>query len=82
VYANTVFAPPFYTNNHLFTKTGPGQIWGKLKKGPFSQADARGIYWHSSLLDPLGFPTPEMTGTASFVYGLAFGASENRLPPP
>jgi unsaturated rhamnogalacturonyl hydrolase len=39
------------------------------KLASIHSVDARGIYWHSSLLDPLGFPTPEMTATASFVYG-------------
>lgn len=42
-------------------------------------ADERGIYWHSSLLDPINFPAPEMTATASFVYGLAFGINQGLL---
>ena len=42
-------------------------------------ADERGIYWHSSLLNASGYPAPEMTGTASFVYGIAFGINEGLL---
>ena len=41
--------------------------------------DARGGYWHSSLLDASSFPSPEMTGTASFVYGMAFGINHGLL---
>ena len=41
--------------------------------------DARGGYWHSSLLDASSFPSPEMTGTASFVYGMAFGINQGLL---
>jgi rhamnogalacturonyl hydrolase YesR len=34
--------------------------------------DVKG-YWHASLLDPASYPNPEMSATAFFVYGLAWG---------
>lgn len=49
------------------------------KLASIHSSDGRGIYWHSSLLDPLAFPAPEMTATASFVYGLAFGINQGLL---
>ena len=35
--------------------------------------------WRSSLLNATGYPTPEMTGTSSFVYGMAFGVNSGIL---
>lgn len=35
--------------------------------------------WHSSLLDPEHFPLPEVSGSALFVYGMAWGVNEGVL---
>jgi rhamnogalacturonyl hydrolase YesR len=35
--------------------------------------------WRASLLNASGFPTPETTGTANFVYGLAWGINAKVL---
>jgi rhamnogalacturonyl hydrolase YesR len=40
--------------------------------------DAAGL-WHSSLLDPEHFPLPEISGSALFVYGMAYGVNEGYL---
>lgn len=37
-------------------------------------------FWHASLLDPASYPSPETSGTAFFVYGLAYGINEELLP--
>ncbi|MCX6302998.1 MAG: glycoside hydrolase family 88 protein [Bacteroidia bacterium] len=36
-------------------------------------------FWHASLLDPASYPNPEMSATAFFVYGLAWGLNNNYL---
>jgi rhamnogalacturonyl hydrolase YesR len=36
-------------------------------------------YWHASLLDPASYPNPEMSATAFFVYGLAWGVNQKIL---
>ena len=36
-------------------------------------------YWHASMLDPESFPNPEMSSTAFFVYGLAWGINNGYL---
>lgn len=35
--------------------------------------------WRSSLLNVTGYPTPEMTGTSSFTFGIAFGINNGLL---
>ncbi|MCX6333186.1 MAG: glycoside hydrolase family 88 protein [Bacteroidia bacterium] len=35
--------------------------------------------WHASLLDPASYPNPEMSATAFFVYGLAWGIENGYL---
>lgn len=35
--------------------------------------------WHASLLDPDNYPVPETSGTAFFVYGLAWGVNHGLL---
>lgn len=35
--------------------------------------------WRASLLNATGYPTPEMTGTSSFCYGIAFGINAGIL---
>jgi rhamnogalacturonyl hydrolase YesR len=36
-------------------------------------------YWHASLLDPASYPNPEMSATAFFVFGLAWGINNGYL---
>jgi unsaturated rhamnogalacturonyl hydrolase len=36
-------------------------------------------YWHASLLDPASYPNPEMSATAFFVFGLAWGIGNGYL---
>lgn len=36
-------------------------------------------FWHASLLDPSSYPNPEMSATAFFVYGLAWGINNGYL---
>ncbi|HEX2977308.1 MAG TPA: glycoside hydrolase family 88 protein, partial [Bacteroidales bacterium] len=35
--------------------------------------------WHASLLDPASYPNPEMSATAFFVYGFAWGINNGYL---
>jgi len=35
--------------------------------------------WHASLLDPAGYPNPEMSATAFFVFGFAWGIDNGYL---
>jgi unsaturated rhamnogalacturonyl hydrolase len=36
-------------------------------------------FWHASLLDPSSFPNPEMSATAFFTYGIAWGINNGYL---
>ena len=36
-------------------------------------------FWHASLLDPASYPNPEMSATAFFVYGFAWGVNNGYL---
>ena len=36
-------------------------------------------FWHASLLDPSSYPSPEMSATAFFVYGMAWGVNNGYL---
>lgn len=36
-------------------------------------------FWHASLLDPGSYPNPEMSATAFFVYGMAWGVNNGVL---
>jgi unsaturated rhamnogalacturonyl hydrolase len=36
-------------------------------------------YWHASMLDPASYPNPEMSATAFFVFGLAWGVNNGYL---
>lgn len=36
-------------------------------------------FWHASLLDPKSYPAPEMSATAFFVYGMAWGVRNGYL---
>eukprot|EP01043_Picozoa_sp_COSAG02_P030269 COSAG02_NODE_1924_length_10351_cov_4.487320_13_plen_118_part_00 len=47
--------------------------------------NARSVYrkdgaWRASLLDPSHFLVPETSGTAEFVFGIAWGVNEGLLP--
>lgn len=37
-------------------------------------------FWHSSLLDPKDFPSPEESGTGFIAFGLAYGVNHKILP--
>jgi rhamnogalacturonyl hydrolase YesR len=37
-------------------------------------------FWSASLLDPASYPSPETSGTAFYVYALAYGVNEGLLP--
>jgi len=43
-----------------------------------SLQDAKGL-WHSDLLDSDRYPLPEISGSALFVYSIAWGINENIL---
>lgn len=36
-------------------------------------------FWHASLLDPASYPSPEMSATAFYVFGLAWGVNNGYL---
>jgi rhamnogalacturonyl hydrolase YesR len=36
-------------------------------------------FWHASLLDPASYPNPEMSATAFFIYGMAWGVNKGYL---
>ena len=36
-------------------------------------------FWHASLVSDADYPTPEMTGTALFLYGMAWGIQNGLL---
>jgi unsaturated rhamnogalacturonyl hydrolase len=36
-------------------------------------------FWHASLLDPASYPNPEMSATAFFIYGFAWGINNGYL---
>jgi rhamnogalacturonyl hydrolase YesR len=36
-------------------------------------------FWHASLLNPASYPSPEMSATAFFVYGMAWGVNNGYL---
>jgi unsaturated rhamnogalacturonyl hydrolase len=36
-------------------------------------------FWHASLLDPASYPNPEMSATAFFVFGMAWGVNNGYL---
>jgi rhamnogalacturonyl hydrolase YesR len=47
-------------------------IYKEMGARILSLQDEQG-YWHASLLDPASYPNPEMSATAFFIYGLAWG---------
>jgi unsaturated rhamnogalacturonyl hydrolase len=53
-------------------------IFKEMAAKLLSLQDANG-YWHASLLDPASYPNPEMSGTAFFVFGFAWGINNGYL---
>jgi unsaturated rhamnogalacturonyl hydrolase len=53
-------------------------IYKKMAAKLLSLQDANG-YWHASLLDPASYPNPEMSATAFFVFGFAWGINNGYL---
>ncbi len=53
-------------------------IYLKMAKKIKDLQDPKGS-WHASLLDPDSYPNPEMSSTAFFVYGLAWGINNGYL---
>jgi len=50
----------------------------EMSKRVASLQDKDGL-WHASLLDPKDFPLPEVSGSALFVYSMAWGVNEGLL---
>ena len=53
-------------------------IYKRMAAKLLSIQDANG-YWHASLLDPESYPNPEMSATAFFVFGFAWGINNGYL---
>ena len=53
-------------------------IYKRMAAKLLSIQDANG-YWHASLLDPESYPNPEMSATAFFVFGFAWGIDNGYL---
>jgi unsaturated rhamnogalacturonyl hydrolase len=65
--------PVHYKHKDYFVKIF-NEMAGKLVT--LQSADG---YWHASLLDPESYPNPEMSATAFFVFGLAWGIDNGYL---
>jgi rhamnogalacturonyl hydrolase YesR len=65
--------PEGYENKDYFV-----QIFRDMSAKILSLQDKNG-YWHASLLDPASYPNPEMSATAFFVYGFAWGINNGYL---
>jgi len=65
--------PSKYENKEYFVT-----IYKEMAAKLVSLQSADG-YWHASLLDPASYPNPEMSATAFFVYGLAWGIGNGYL---
>jgi unsaturated rhamnogalacturonyl hydrolase len=50
----------------------------KYEQKPYFVTIFKG-YWHASLLDPASYPNPEMSATAFFVFGFAWGINNGYL---
>lgn len=53
-------------------------IYKEMAAKLVSLQDVNG-YWHASLLDPASYPNPEMSATAFFVFGIAWGINNSYL---
>ena len=65
--------PSGYKHKDYFVK-----IYKKMASKLLSLQSADG-FWHASLLDPTSYPSPEMSATAFFVYGMAWGVNNGYL---
>jgi len=65
--------PAKYENKDFFVT-----IYKDMAEKLFSVQSADG-FWHASLLDPASYPNPEMSATAFFVFGLAWGINNGYL---
>jgi unsaturated rhamnogalacturonyl hydrolase len=65
--------PAKYQNKEYFVT-----IYREMAAKLLSLQSADG-FWHASLLDPASYPNPEMSATAFFVYGLAWGVNNGYL---
>jgi unsaturated rhamnogalacturonyl hydrolase len=65
--------PKKYEEKPYFIK-----IFKEMAAKLLSLQDVNG-YWHASLLDPASYPNPEMSGTAFFVFGIAWGIDNGYL---
>ncbi|MCX6321045.1 MAG: glycoside hydrolase family 88 protein [Bacteroidia bacterium] len=65
--------PEKYRNKDYFVT-----IYKEMAAKLLSLQSADG-FWHASLLDPASYPSPEMSATAFFVYGLAWGVNNGYL---
>lgn len=65
--------PSDYKQKGYFVK-----IYKEMASKLLSLQSADG-FWHASLLDPKSYPAPEMSATAFFVYGMAWGVRNGYL---
>jgi unsaturated rhamnogalacturonyl hydrolase len=65
--------PDKYENKAYFTG-----IYKEMAEKLLSLQSPDGC-WHASLLDPASYPNPEMSATAFFVYGMAWGINNGYL---
>jgi len=65
--------PAKYENKEYFVT-----IYKEMAAKLLSLQSADG-FWHASLLDPASYPNPEMSATAFFVYGMAWGVNNGYL---
>jgi rhamnogalacturonyl hydrolase YesR len=65
--------PEGYENKDYFVS-----IYKKMAAKLLSLQSPDG-FWHASLLDPASYPNPEMSATAFYVYGMAWGVNNGYL---
>jgi unsaturated rhamnogalacturonyl hydrolase len=65
--------PPKYEHKDYFVS-----IY-KLMAAKLLKLQSADGFWHASLLDPESYPNPEMSATAFFVYGMAWGVNSGYL---
>ena len=65
--------PENYENREYYVN-----IFKEMAKKIVELQDEKG-FWHASMLDPDSYPNPEMSSTAFFVYGLAWGINHGIL---
>lgn len=65
--------PAGYEHKDFFVK-----LYTDMAKRLVSLQSADGC-WHASLLDPASYPNPEMSATAFYIYGIAWGINNGYL---